>query len=352
MGRQAGGNAKTPAGNAERKIKEEIKYSKGSTKLGPLFFNSEHMRVILLAGLLLTGTGSYAQTYMPSAERITKTVSYLASDKLKGRGTAEKGGEKASKYVAKKFAALDLEPGFNGKYYQPFTFTRGKHVDVPSRNVIGFLDNGAPYTIIIGAHYDHLGRAGLFDGKYPIGEIHNGADDNASGVAGLLELARYYTQNGTKEDFNFMFIAFGGEELGLQGSKYYVKNPVDSLDNIHFMLNMDMIGRYNPERGVGIGGYGSAEEWPLIFKDVKGNDVKFFTDAAGKGGSDHHSFYVAGVPVLFFHTGGHDDYHKPTDDTAKLKAREEAGILDVAIQLVNNAMKEKKLTYKEVEEKK
>lgn len=310
------------------------------------------MRVILLTGLLLTGASSYAQTYMPSAERITKTVSYLASDKLKGRGTAEKGGEKASKYVAKKFAALGLEPGFNGKYYQPFTFTRGKHIDVRSRNVIGFLDNGAPYTIIIGAHYDHLGRAGLFDGKYPIGEIHNGADDNASGVAGLLELARYYTENGTKEDFNFMFIAFGGEELGLQGSKYYVKNPVDSLDNIHFMLNMDMIGRYNAERGVGIGGYGSAEEWPAIFKDVKGNGVKFFTDAAGKGGSDHHSFYVAGVPVLFFHTGGHDDYHKPTDDIAKLKSREEAGILDVAIQLINNAMKEKKLTYKEVEEKK
>lgn len=309
------------------------------------------MRVVLLAGLLLAGVSSYAQDYMPSAARITKTVSYLASDKLKGRGTGEKGGEKASKYVAKKFAALGLEPGFNGKYYQPFTFNRGKHLNVPSRNVIGWLDNGAPYTIIIGAHYDHLGLAGLFDGKYPIGEIHNGADDNASGIAGLLELARYYTQNDQKEAFNFMFIAFGGEELGLQGSKYYTKHPVDSLDNVHFMVNMDMIGRYNAERGVGIGGYATAEEWPAIFKDVKG-DVKFFTDGAGKGGSDHHSFYVAGVPVLFLHTGGHDDYHKPTDDIAKLKAKEEAGILNIAIQLINNAMNEKKLVYKGEEEKK
>ncbi len=306
------------------------------------------MRIILLAGLLLAGAAGFAQDYRPSPERITQTIQYLSADKLKGRGTEEKGGRKASEYVKKQFRKLGLEPGNHESWYQDFTFTRGKHANLHSRNVIGYLDNGAAYTIIIGAHYDHLGTAALFDGRYPVGQIHNGADDNASGIAGLLELARYYTANGEREPFNFMFIAFGGEELGLQGSKYYTKNPVDSLSNIHFMLNMDMIGRYNPERGVGIGGYGSAEEWPEIFKGVQYEGVKFFTDAAGKGGSDHHSFYVAGVPVLFLHTGGHDDYHKPTDDAPKVKAKEEAGILEIAIQLINNAMKVGKLEYREV----
>ncbi|AWO00603.1 peptidase M28 [Chitinophaga alhagiae] len=303
------------------------------------------MRSILVTGLLLASLCSAAQEYMPSPANITRTVQYLASEKLKGRGTNEKGGQKASSYVAKQFRKLGLEPGSNGRYYQPFTFTRGKHVNIPSRNVIGYLDNSAAYTIVIGAHYDHLGTAALFDGRYPIGQVHNGADDNASGVAGLLELARYYTQNGEREPFNFMFIAFGGEEMGLQGSKYYTQHPVDSLDNIHFMLNMDMIGRYNPSRGVGIGGYGSAMEWPEIFKGVQADTIKFFTDAAGKGGSDHHSFYVAGVPVLFLHTGGHNDYHKPTDDAHKVNAAAEAGILRIAVQLINNAMKVNKLEY-------
>lgn len=307
----------------------------------------QDMRRIFLATLLLAGLSGYAQDYLPSVTRITQTVNYLASDKLKGRGTGEKGGEKAARYVKQQFAKIGLAPGNHDSWFQDFTFDRGKYTGLKSRNVIGYLDNGAAYTIVIGAHYDHLGRGGLFDGKYPVGQIHNGADDNASGVAGLLELARYYTKNNERENFNFMFIAFGGEELGLQGSKYYVKNPVDSLANIHFMLNMDMIGRYNPERGVGIGGYGTAEEWPAIFKGVTG-DVKFFTDAAGKGGSDHHSFYMAGVPVLFLHTGGHDDYHKPTDDAPKLEAVAEAGILRIAIELINRAMGYQKLNYAEV----
>ncbi|UYQ91657.1 M20/M25/M40 family metallo-hydrolase [Chitinophaga horti] len=299
--------------------------------------------VLLLAAF--TASSVSGQDYQPSADRIRSHVGYLAAEKLKGRGTNEKGGRKASAWVAKQFKKLGLKPGNNGSYFQDFTFDKNKHKGVPSRNVLGYLDNGAAYTIIIGAHYDHLGTAGLFDGRYPIGQIHNGADDNASGVAGLLEFARYYVKNGEKEPFNFLFISFGGEELGLQGSKYYVANPTIALDKIHFMLNMDMIGRYNEERGIGIGGYGSAEQWPAIFKDVKEEGIKYFTDAAGKGGSDHGSFFVGGVPVMFFHTGGHDDYHKPTDDVEKLKAKEEAAIIRLGLQLIGNAMKYGKLTY-------
>lgn len=291
-------------------------------------------------------TAAIAQDTIPDAARIQGIVNYLAADKLKGRGTAEKGGMKAGRYVARQFKKLGLQAMNGRSYFQDFTFNRKAHKDIPSRNVIGFLDNGAARTIIIGAHYDHLGTAALFDGKYPIGQIHNGADDNASGVAGLLELARHYINNKGKEPFNFLFIAFGGEELGLQGSKYYTAHPLIPLDKVHFMLNMDMIGRYNPKRGIGIGGYGSAVEWPDVFRDVQQPGIKFFTDAAGKGASDHHNFYVNGVPVMFFHTGGHDDYHKPTDDAPKLQATAEASILQLEIQLINRAMLYEKLSYK------
>ncbi|NSL88209.1 M20/M25/M40 family metallo-hydrolase [Chitinophaga sp. Mgbs1] len=304
--------------------------------------------LLVLAGGMYS---AHAQDTLPDAGRIQQIVNYLASDKLKGRGTAEKGSITASNYVAKAFKKLGLKPANGSSYFQDFTFDRNAHKKIPSRNVLGFLDNGAARTIIIGAHYDHLGTAGLFDGKYPIGEIHNGADDNASGVAGLLELARYYVKNGRQEPFNFLFIAFGGEELGLQGSRYYTANPVMPLDKMHFMLNMDMIGRYNPERGVGIGGFGSAAEWPEVFREVQQPGIKYFTDAAGKGASDHHNFYVNGVPVMFFHTGGHDDYHKPTDDAPKLQAASEAGILQLGIQLINRAMQFPMLQYVQPSEK-
>jgi len=298
---------------------------------------------MLLAAASSLYLSSYAQNHLPSPDRIQHTINYLASEKLKGRGTNEKGGMKASDFVAKQFKKLGLKTRF-----QNFTFDRNSHKNIPSRNVIGYLDNGAARTIIIGAHYDHIGTAELFDGKYPVGQIHNGADDNASGVAGLLEFARYYTRNKEKEPFNFLFIAFGGEEMGLQGSKYYTANPVMPLSDAHFMLNMDMIGRYNDERGIGIGGYGSAEEWPAVFKDVQEPGIHYFTDGAGKGPSDHHNFYMHQVPVIFLHTGPHDDYHKPTDDADKVKVKEEASILNLAIHLIKNAMTYPTLHYVEV----
>ena len=183
---------------------------------------------------------------------------------MKGRGTGSRENEKAAQYIIKQFRKLGLTPQGTSGYRQPFT-AKVRRVVVPdslrqTNNVLGFLDNGAPYTIVIGAHFDHLGlgRQGSSKAPQPEGQIHNGADDNASGVAGLLELARYFSQNATKEPYNFLFIAFGAEELGLQGSRYFVNNPTLPLEKINFMTNMDMIGRYNPDRGVGIGGYGTS----------------------------------------------------------------------------------------------
>ncbi|MBU1823235.1 MAG: M20/M25/M40 family metallo-hydrolase [Bacteroidetes bacterium] len=309
------------------------------------------MRFLFL--LLFVPHFLHAQEVAPSPERIRKHVQYLASDRLKGRGTGSRENDKAARYIIKEFKKLGLAPLGTDGYRQPFT-ARVRRVVVPdslrqASNIIGFLDNKAPYTIVIGAHFDHLGlgRQGSSKATNPEGQIHNGADDNASGVAGLLELARYFSQNDTNEPYNFLFIAFGAEELGLQGSRHFVNNPTLPLDKINFMTNMDMIGRYNPGRGVGIGGYGTSDAWPDIFKDVQG-EVKFFTDWAGSGGSDHGSFYAKNIPVLFFHTGGHDDYHTPTDDADKVDAQAEAGILAVEIKLIENAMKLPKLNFTEV----
>lgn len=312
------------------------------------------MRIFFHSLLLVLATIQvFGQSVSPSPENIRKHISFLASDKMKGRGTGSKENEKAAKYVAKQFKKYHLLPKGTEGYYQPFT-AKIRRIVVPdsireARNVIGFLDNGAQYTIVIGAHFDHLGlgRQGSSKAEKPEGQIHNGADDNASGVAGLLELARYFSGNDKKEPYNFLFIAFGAEELGLVGSRYFVNNPTLPLADINFMSNMDMIGRYDPNRGVGIGGYGTSTEWPVIFKDVK-SDTKFFTDNAGSGGSDHGSFYAKQIPVLFFHTGGHDDYHKPTDDTDKIDANAEACILGIQIKLIENAMLLPKLKFTEV----
>jgi hypothetical protein len=289
----------------------------------------------------------------PSPENVTRHGQFLASDKMKGRGTGSKENAKAARYVARTFKKYGLIPMGTEGFYQPFT-AKVKRIIVPdslrpAKNVIGFLDNGAENTIVIGAHFDHLGmgRQGSSKSEKPEGQIHNGADDNASGVAGLLELARYFSENNQKEACNFLFISFGAEELGLQGSRFFVNNPTIPLSKINFMVNMDMIGRYNAGRGVGIGGYGTSDKWPEIFKDVK-SETKFFTDRAGSGGSDHGSFYAKQIPVLFFHTGGHDDYHKPGDDVEKIDAKGETGILDIEIQLIINAMKYPKLEFTEV----
>jgi hypothetical protein len=303
--------------------------------------------------LLFIAHISLSQSADPSPENIARHIRKLASDKMKGRGTGSRENDKASEYVKNHFKKYGLQPKGTDGFYQPFT-AKVRRVTVPdsirqTRNVIGFLDNGAEYTILIGAHFDHLGlgNQGSSKAEKPEGQIHNGADDNASGVAGLLELARYFSKNDVKESCNFLFIAFGAEELGLLGSRHFVNNPTIALNKINFMSNMDMIGRYDPNRGVGIGGYGTSEEWPAIFKDVTGK-VKFFTDRAGSGGSDHGSFYAKQIPVLFFHTGGHDDYHKPTDDPEKINTEAEAGILSVQIQLIENAMKFPRLKFTEV----
>jgi len=283
-------------------------------------------------------------------KNLKKHIKYLSTDKMLGRETGMKGSSKAADYVEKYFKKYKLEPKGENGYRQNFTakVTRVK-VDNPERksdNIIGFLDNNAPYTIVIGAHYDHLGTGHIGGSRdsLGVGKIHNGADDNASGVAGLLELARHYSSNDVKEPYNMLFIGFGAEELGLLGSKYFTENPTVSLDSIQWMLNMDMIGRYNPENGLAVIGYGTSSAFPKIFEGIT-SSIKFNKSKDGNGGSDQTSFYKKNIPVLFFHTGGHDDYHKPSDDEDKIDYKAMEAILKLEIDVLDNSMKQPKMDF-------
>jgi len=221
-------------------------------------------------------------------------------------------------------------------------------------NVIGYIDEGAPNTIVLGAHFDHLGYGEDGSSMLRTKEhlIHNGADDNASGTAALIELARLL-KNSKLDKNNYLFIAFSGEELGLFGSKYFVENPTLSLSNINYMINMDMVGRLNDSsRVLTIGGYGTSPEWSsLINTKTKKSPFVIKLDSSGTGPSDHTSFYRKDIPVLFFFTGLHADYHKPTDDFDKINYKGELEVVNYIYSIIEKENKAKqKLAFTKTRE--
>jgi aminopeptidase YwaD len=205
-------------------------------------------------------------------------------------------------------------------------------------NVVGYIDNGASTTVVLGAHFDHLGYGE--DGNSMIRSgaksIHNGADDNASGTAALIELGRILKTSNAKTN-NYLLIAFSGEELGLYGSKYFTENPTIDLRSINYMINMDMVGRLNDSTKVlTVGGYGTSPSWNKI---IYSNKTPFTVriDSSGTGPSDHTSFYRKDIPVLFFFTGLHSDYHKPSDDFEKINYNGTLQIIDYISQVITAA---------------
>jgi aminopeptidase YwaD len=328
-----------------------------------------------------------AKSEAVAEQNLRKHVAYLASDKLEGRRTGTQGATYAAGYAANVFAQNKLKAGFkgaNGKasFLQPFAYAprneKGEVLPnvapVEAYNVIGILPGTDSIlkaeAVVIGAHYDHLGQGGQGSLAANSTAIHYGADDNASGVAAMLELARYFAKAKNNKR-TLIFIAFGGEEEGLLGSKFYTSNPAFPLDKTVAMINLDMVGRLNEDK-LTIGGIGTASEWRDLvtslnnkaatrfierenlqrgsyFKvqnTVSENEAKKLIDANqavpvygdgklmavmekvslfqlslnedGFGPSDHHSFYAKQIPVLFFFTGTHLDYHKPTDTAEKI----------------------------------
>ena len=200
-------------------------------------------------------------------------------------------------------------------------------VPTQAHNVIGYLDNGANHTVVIMGHYDHLGYGG--EGSHYKGprKIHNGADDNASGTAAVLELAYFLTNNKVKENYNYVFIAFSAEEKGLLGSKYYAEYPTLALSGINFALNMDMVGRMEKGMNLTIEGTGSSLGWESALKEIECDAFPLKLKKRENGPSDHTAFYNKGVPALHFWTGKHNDYHRPTDDVEKINFEAESQII-------------------------
>ncbi|MGA1225822.1 MAG: M28 family peptidase [Tamlana sp.] len=269
------------------------------------------------------------KTETPKAFSIKEDVMFLANDSLEGRQTGSKGEIKAAKYIAKRFSDLGLDPKGTDGYFQKFSFkpktnphqkvsysVKDGDSTITGTNVIGYLDNKADNTVIIGAHFDHLGygaEGSLYRGDTI--QIHNGADDNASGVGVLLDLAKKL--KGANKGNNYLFITFSGEEMGLLGSNYYAKNPTFTNDKANYMVNMDMVGRLKADSTLAVYGVGTS---PIFKQTLKAHNEKFklIENESGVGPSDHTSFYNVDIPVLHFFTGQHEDYHKPTDDFDKL----------------------------------
>ncbi len=187
-------------------------------------------------------------------------------------------------------------------------------------NVIGWIDNDAAETVVIGGHYDHLGYGAfgsLHTGKEP--EIHNGADDNASGISVMIELAKQLKKDKNAKGYNYMFIGFSGEEMGLLGSSYFVNQPTIPLEQISYMFNMDMVGRIK-NRTLTVHGTGTSPAWGnlIVTATPKAWALNIQSLESGVGPTDHTSFYLKNIPVLGFFSGTHSDYHKPSDDPETL----------------------------------
>jgi hypothetical protein len=286
---------------------------------------------IVVSSLLIGGSSADAQT-CPSAASLTKglqlpvsAVRYLADNALEGRRAGTPGEQCAGDYIAAEFTRLGLRPAGDSGYFQSLSLASALNPHGASgtgRNVIAALEgsDGALRRewVVIGAHYDHLGDGG--EGSLVRERlIHNGADDNASGVAVMLRAAEQLAA-GARPARSILFIAFTGEEAGLLGSAYFVTHPTVT-GPIVAMINLDMVGRLGDGPLITYG-VDTAEEWKtLLDPAAERAQVKLATRGDGYGPSDHTSFYVKDVPVLHFFTNTHQDYHRPTDDWQRIDAK-------------------------------
>jgi Zn-dependent M28 family amino/carboxypeptidase len=286
--------------------------------------------------------------------RIQEDVTFLANDKLEGRATGSEGEKIASEYIAKRFKQLGLTPKGSDGYFQSFSFKPKKdpHSEVKftettsdsivtGRNVIGFIDNKMENTVIIGAHYDHLGYGD--EGSLHRGEkaIHNGADDNASGVSVMLNLADKLKNTNTNN--NYLLMAFSGEEMGLLGSNYFVKNATIDTKKVNYMINMDMVGRLKDSM-LAVYGTGTSPIWSQTINSLN-SDFKLIEKESGVGPSDHTSFYLNDIPVLHFFTGQHENYHKPSDDAELLNYDGMYQISEYIYAIISDLNDNDKLTF-------
>jgi len=290
---------------------------------------------MIATALLVTASllAPQQDTLSPAARRVLADVRYLADDRQEGRGVGTAGLERAGAYIRDAFARAGLQASFQD-FRIPPDAPAVMHTTLggaPTRNVVAVLPGTSPTlrgeVVVIGAHYDHLGMGG-FGALDPdsTGRVHNGADDNASGTAALLEIGRLLA--GRRPARTIVLVAFSGEELGTLGSSFFVQHPIPQpIDSLYAMLNLDMVGRMRSARLLALGA-ATAKEFPALL-DSLNSPPRFDLRASGDGWgpSDHAVFFATRRPVLHFFTDLHDDYHRSTDDWDKLNV---AGIAQVA----------------------
>lgn len=294
---------------------------------------------------------------------IKADIGFLAADEMQGRQTGTIYQDIAARYIASRFQQIGLQPGANGSYFQQFYYNMpadphasrpkglGDADSVSIINVVGFIDNNAAKTIILGAHYDHLGTGGNGFSLSQEEEVHNGADDNASGVAAILAVAEKLRPE-KNNVYNYLFLAFSGEEFGLWGSNYFTKNPTLDLKNVAAMINLDMVGRLKDDQSIMIGGIGTSPVWKDLLDKSNVSGLKQTYDSSGTGPSDHTSFYFQNIPVLFYFTGQHSDYHKVTDDADKINYAGVEMIVNNLYTLVKGLNKVKEMPFLKTKEEK
>ncbi len=284
------------------------------------------------------GTTAGDATMAPDSLRVRRDIEFFANDRLEGRGTGTAGQDSAAAYAARRYAALGLRP-FAAGYLQRYTARsamlahNGGPAELPSQNVIAYLPGTDAslrnQVVVIGAHLDHLGRstAGALDPEAN-DAIRNGADDNASGSAAVLELARLLSARPMRR--SVLFVNFSGEELGLLGSQYFVDHSPVPVDSIVAMLNFDMVGRMRGDSLI-VYGVATAKEMRAVLDSANahvGLSIRGLGD--GFGPSDHSSFFARNIPVLHFFSNLHEDYHRASDDANKINAAGEAKIIALA----------------------
>ncbi|HEX2166471.1 MAG TPA: M20/M25/M40 family metallo-hydrolase [Longimicrobiales bacterium] len=317
--------------------------------------NSARRRALLALSVLPFSASAATAQSCPDAALLTRgleeplaTVRFLADDALAGRLAGSPGERCAADYIARRLEQIGLRgAGTDGSFFQDVPVpvptasanphAADPHASVTGRNIIALLEGSDPrlrdQVVVIGAHYDHLGLGG--SGSLAPGEsaIHNGADDNASGVAAMLRAAEMLSE-GPRPARSILFIAFTGEEYGLLGSAFFARAPTVDLDRARAMLNLDMVGRLENDALI-VYGVGTAAEWTdLVEHEAAGVGIEVALQPDGVGPSDHTSFYLRDIPVLHFFTNTHGDYHRPSDDWQTVDA---AGMERVAVLVASLA---------------
>lgn len=310
--------------------------------------------IIIISTLLLSCKQQNSGLSEIQYKNIINDIEVLSADDMEGRKVGTEGERKAAAYISNRFKTMGLDTmDKNDGYYQHFSVDKTDDPHMASStmedsvtsgiNIVGYIDNQAEHTIILGAHYDHLGYGGF--GSLHVGdpEVHNGADDNASGVSMLICLADMLSSG--PQSNNYLFIAFSGEEMGLWGSNYWVKHANIELSDANYMINMDMVGRLNEENKLLVYGTGTSDIWQQTIDTNNVYQFQVIGSESGMGPSDHTSFYIEDIPVLSFFTGQHEDYHKPTDDAHLINYEGIKTITEYIYKIINDLDDNGKLNF-------